>query len=333
MSRGRWEGSLTEASNGKWRAQISVGGVRRSQTCATRREALRWLAQMRAEAERGSRPERITFNEAADRYEEHLRLRAAPSTIASARVCLRCWRQSIGQMPAHRITSARLNSVLAELQQAGYAAETITLRRRVASTVFQRLVEDGQLGRNPMRQTSRPRQQQRDYHGLDTRAHAAVDAARSSRYWYAFALLLATGMRVGELLGLRWSDIEGQQIRIERARTGSLKSASSRRIVTIGASLSRHIESMRGNSDKPVVSACYTTLYYDWNRYSGGLRIHDLRHAHASELIAAGVPVTAVSRRLGHATVSITLNIYAHVIDRADERVAEAVEEISRRIG
>jgi integrase len=59
-----------------------------------------------------------------------------------------------------------------------------------------------------------------------------------------------------------------------------------------------------------------------------GVRFHDLRHAHATQLLAAGVPVRTVSGRLGHATAMTTLNVYAHVLEESDERAASVIGEI-----
>jgi integrase len=62
-----------------------------------------------------------------------------------------------------------------------------------------------------------------------------------------------------------------------------------------------------------------------------GVRLHDLRHAHAAQLLAAGVPVRTVSGRLGHANAMTTLNVYAHVLEESDERAAQVIGEILDR--
>jgi integrase len=59
-----------------------------------------------------------------------------------------------------------------------------------------------------------------------------------------------------------------------------------------------------------------------------GVRLHDLRHAHATQLLAAGVPVRTVSGRLGHANAMTTLNVYAHALEESDERAAQVIGEI-----
>ena len=59
-----------------------------------------------------------------------------------------------------------------------------------------------------------------------------------------------------------------------------------------------------------------------------GVRLHDLRHAHATQLLAAGVPVRTVSGRLGHASAMTTMDVYAHFLEESDERAASVIGDI-----
>src|SRR5262249_12511806 len=67
-----------------------------------------------------------------------------------------------------------------------------------------------------------------------------------------------------------------------------------------------------------------------WERAMCGCTLHALRHTHASTLIAAGVDILTVSRRLGHASPSITLDVYGHLIHGADDRAAKVMEAAFR---
>jgi integrase len=60
--------------------------------------------------------------------------------------------------------------------------------------------------------------------------------------------------------------------------------------------------------------------------------LHALRHTHASALIAAGIDVLAISRRLGHASAALTLNVYGHLFGNVDDRVDGAVEALFERM-
>jgi integrase len=79
------------------------------------------------------------------------------------------------------------------------------------------------------------------------------------------------------------------------------------------------------------------TLSKEWLRATKAaagraINVHSLRHLHASNLIAAGVDVLAISRRLGHASPTITLGVYGHLYPNADDRAAQAVEALFARI-
>jgi integrase len=69
------------------------------------------------------------------------------------------------------------------------------------------------------------------------------------------------------------------------------------------------------------------TLSRDWWRLGTGVELHSLRHWHASALIASGMDVVAVSKRLGHSSPTITLSVYAHLFHSNDRRAAEAIEK------
>lgn len=188
-----------------------------------------------------------------------------------------------------------------------------------------------------------------------------LDAARASRLHPLFVLAVATGMRQGELLALTWGDIDFEKgtLDVRRAltqRKGELvtkepKSRSSRRTITLPRFAHVALQDLRadtlrhGRISAPVFCT-RTGGYLDkknvWRSFkvivkavnakaekaSGadkipdGLRFHDLRHTHATGLIAGGASIKAVSRRLGHADVAITLRVYAHCLPDDDEKLA-----------
>lgn len=337
--RGKWEGTYKELPGGRYRVQISINGTRVSHTAPTRRAATQWVNEMRRQAENGLQPDRVRVSDALDQYMQHLRMAGSASTIERAAAICRTYSNLLGNMQVVKVTPARLNKVFADRLERGYAPGTIAYERRILRAAIQRLVRVGTLARNPVSYSTNPRSEPRDYTAVDVRAHAAVNRMRNQPLWIAYALLLATGLRVGELLGLTWADVSicadgSAALRVERSDRGQLKTATSRRTVTVGASLAAILQASCGYPDQRVISCSRTQLGKVWRQHADpdGLRLHDLRHAHASELLAAGVPITAVSRRLGHASVNITLGIYAHLVDTLDSRVAEVVSDISRRL-
>src|SRR5262245_25227062 len=181
------------------------------------------------------------------------------------------------------------------------------------------------------------------------------------------SFLLATGCRRGEALALRWKDIDLDKgmVRIERSleqtrsgvRVKSPKTAYSRRSIAIPPWLVAELKAHRGRQleqqlalglgkapddglvfarwdGSPHVPLWATQKFTRTMRALGiaGITLHALRHTHASSLIASGIDVLTISRRLGHATPSITLGVYGHLFANTDARAAEVTEALSAKI-
>jgi integrase len=174
------------------------------------------------------------------------------------------------------------------------------------------------------------------------------------------SFLLGTGARRGEALALRWKDVDLQKnmVRIERSleqTKGSLrfkqpKTKHGRRNISISPWLAAELKSHRARQDERRLALGAgrapddSTVFARWNgeprspsRLSqdfaaamDALKIdctlHGLRHTHVSQLIAAGLDVLTISRRIGHASPAITLNVYSHMFSNTDTRAAEIME-------
>ena len=150
-------------------------------------------------------------------------------------------------------------------------------------------------------------------------------------------LLLLTGCRKNEIVRLRWSEVDGDRLALADTKTGPRK-------VSLGSGARRILESQpRGESpfvfpsplDPSRPRCSELRLWYRVRKEAGieDVRLHDLRHTHASQAVMNGVPVPVVSRLLGHSNVKMTLR-YAHLGDRDIEAAAERVgQEIAAKIG
>ncbi len=174
-----------------------------------------------------------------------------------------------------------------------------------------------------------------------------------------FEVLAACGLRRGEALALAWADIDFERATLVIRRQllnawtngapvfGEPKTATGRRIVeldsrTLGSLLARrlHQDGERlawgtAYEDYGLVFAQENGRPYDPSRVtklfgqlvqSAGLRrirLHDLRHGSASLMLAAGVPVEVASKRLGHSSISITMDTYSHLLEGVGRRAAE----------
>ena len=164
-------------------------------------------------------------------------------------------------------------------------------------------------------------------------------------YQTLFILLYYTGMRKGEARALTWADINGNEININKTATNKVldapyaitapKTKGSYRKIKVPMWVADRINKLdhRGtyifslDGENPISERPIENRWRDAIKESGlpQIRIHDLRHSHASYLISKGIPITAVSRRLGHDNVTVTLNTYAHMLPSDDEAVLKVL--------
>ena len=164
------------------------------------------------------------------------------------------------------------------------------------------------------------------------RLHAALDAheGRGSGRQQAeiIRLLLLTGCRKGEIVHLRWSEVDGDALRLTDSKTGPRTVLLSAHAQAILARQPRtHSPYVFPVApDAPQARSSELSLWDKVRRKAGieDVRLHDLRHTFASHAVMNGVPLPVVSRLLGHAQERMTLR-YAHVGDREIEAAAERV--------
>lgn len=165
----------------------------------------------------------------------------------------------------------------------------------------------------------------------------------------AVLLALETGLRRGELAGLRWKDIQGPTVHVRhnavivdrKITLQAPKSTASKRVVTVSPTLVEILNEHRGEDDAFVLGGQRTPLHPETvsrmlakaMRAIGAVNLtaHDFRHAHATHLLRKGVPVSAVARRLGHAKPTTTMSIYAHALKEDEDHIVEAIDNIFER--
>jgi integrase len=276
----------------------------------------------------------------------------------------------LGAMSVQKVKPVHLNALYSKLLQSGsidggpLAALTVGHVHRLLRRVFGHAVQWGVIVNNPAASVSPPRVSQTEIETIrEDEIKLVLDRLRSRNpvLYTIAAVALATGARRGELLASRWKDVDldGGKLRIERSleqtRAGlafkSPKTKHGRRIITIPPAtvtdLRAHWKAMQeqrlalGLGRSAQGDLVFTTLdglplkpnslSSQWLRASG-IHLHALRHTHASSLIAAGVDVLTISRRLGHADAKTTLNVYGHLYGNADDNVARVVEQMFARI-
>ncbi|MDP8954159.1 MAG: site-specific integrase, partial [Actinomycetota bacterium] len=178
----------------------------------------------------------------------------------------------------------------------------------------------------------------------------------------AYVLAATTGMRRGEILGLRWVDLDLAHRRLAVTHTiltvgykvmpGTPKTGRSRRSIALDSETTAalHHHQRRQLTEKVAIGNGYEDHGLVFARESGEpvhpdsfsqtfertvrrlglpkIRLHDLRHTHASLGLAAGVPVKLMSERLGHATAAFTQDVYMHAIPALEEAAANQIAEL-----
>lgn len=148
------------------------------------------------------------------------------------------------------------------------------------------------------------------------------------------------GLRRGEVVGIRWDEVDGSTVALPRTKTGKVRHVSlPTEVVTaidevrkrqrstclaLGVPRPPTVFSMRSDPSAPSNPNAFSFRWADCQRALDlTWRFHDLRHFHATQLIAAGVDVRTVAHRLGHTTPTLTLNTYAHLVSAADRAAAD----------
>jgi integrase len=272
-------------------------------------------------------------------------------------------------VPLQRLTAADLDAFYGKLVNAGRKkGGGLGLRtvRHVHVTIGKALADAERqdlIARNPARRATPPSAtaarspEAKTWTPEELRAY--LDSVAGHHHAALFRLAAMTGLRRGELCGLRWTDVDLDSASLVVRHTittvshelveGDVKTARSRRAVELDAAtvavlrahrtcqLEQRLLVGRGYRDNNLVFA--SPSGEPWNPDSVGqafaravartdlprIRLHDLRHTHATHLLAAGVNARIVSERLGHSTVAFTLGVYGHVMPGQQADAAAAV--------
>jgi integrase len=261
-----------------------------------------------------------------------------------------------------KLTAVHIEAFEAQLQQDGYVkgrkagqgltAQTVLHVHCTLSQALAHAVNTGVLFKNPAEQVKPPRPPRREIAILSKPEIATLlHAAEGTPLYLPVLVTVSTGIRRGELLGLRWSDIDLKAARLtvnqslERLAGKTTfkppKTAGSRRTITLPALTVEALREHRAAKPRIGVGELVfshggipwdpdsLTKAFDRLIVESGVRritFHGLRHTHISHQLMDGVHVKVVSERAGHANVSITLAVYAAFVPTLQEDAAAGVD-------
>jgi integrase len=270
---------------------------------------------------------------------------------------------ALGHIKLKDLTPANMRWFYRERLHSGLAPATVHKLHVVLHKALKAAVADGLVPRNAAAGLKLPRIIREEIDPLNPEeARRLLKAACGDRLEALYVLAINTGMRQGELLALKWGDVDLEHgaLRVRRtlSRTdkayvlGEPKSKKSRRTIRLTAGA---VEALRGHLSRQIeemerIGSLYETgglvfatttgtvinpsnlrnrSFKPLLKHAGlhPIRFHDLRHTCATLLLSKDVNPKVVSEMLGHASVSITLDIYSHLLPDMQEKAAKALEE------
>lgn len=364
--RGKNEGSLLQRPNGTWREQININGKRVSKGFKQKTDAQKWLRDFQINIDHGLdyQAGKITLVEYLEKWIDN----HAPTVRLTTE---HQYRQNIRKHIIPNLGNIQLNLRLAQIErfyaeliQSGGGVRTVRITHNILHKSLAKAVRYGIISQNPSYEASLPRYKRGEMQVLDeSQISRFLIAAQDSPYLALYYLPITTGMRQGELFGLKWCDLHWDtgKLHIQRQvqsingkgwKFVEPKTQSGRSTIKLGEGsiriLQHHLEHQKlrklivGDRWKEydlifpssVGTPCNpSNLRVDFlkNLEKSGLpkiRFHDLRHTAASLLLNNGIPVIVVSKILGHSKPSVTLDVYGHLYHEMQDEAAATLDKL-----
>ncbi len=363
---------MSRLPSGSWRGQVALPGPGRERRSFTSRDKDKvefWLREQRRALRAGDDPTSVNLRVDGflDDWLAEVGQAVRPTTLRGYRGHVDLWIvPAIGAIPIMDLTPRHVRLVRDRVLEAGRSPRTSGAVLRTLRQALAHAVRDGILPRNIAEGVRPPRQIQHKVTATSPdEAQAIIAAFEDHPLGPLVTVAIGTGLRLGELLGLQWTDVVGSQIRItgtmrpvpradgtgyrlERQPTG--KTARSLRTLEPPTIVMRALDDQRRRQAEQGLISPFVfstrgrrqnagqgvpldpknvTLAFQSQLARAGLprmRFHDLRHATATLMLAAGVPLRVIQETLGHTNITTTAAVYAHVLPSLQRDAAERLE-------
>jgi len=338
----------------------------------TKSQAAKKLTELLRQLDTGRyvEPSKESLAEYINRWLDQVRLTVKPRTHEyyahwCGRIC-----EHIGHIPLDKLTGLQIQEGYNKLLKEGLSPNSVRGVHRSLRRALNQAVEWGVLLHNPALAAQPPKRQKVSFNTLTAeqvgQLLAAARVADKRSHLYALYLTaITTGMREGELLGLRWQDIDLDRQIITINQTcikggtkpifGEPKTDAGGRTVTIPASVVAAIKEHRRwqRAHRIALGPAYRDYDLVWPTGWGtprtarrlirnfklllqkaglpDIRFHDLRHTHATLLLESGTHPKIVQERLGHSSIAVTMNLYTHVMPHLQRQTADDFEKMLQK--
>ena len=285
-------------------------------------------------------------------------------TVQGYKQSINCYTATIASITLQKLDATHIQPIYAGMIKRGLSNRTADALHKALSIALNTAIKQGILKRNPLDNVIAPKVAKKEVEVWDADMRAkAMTVLKESQYGDFYQLGLMTGMRRGELAGLKWANVNLANRQLQVVNTlqritglgllnGQPKTERSRRSIALsddtvallheirGKQITQQLEVVDAWTDSGYVFTSADGMPVDPNLAtrafkkvltSAGLpklTIHGLRHTHATILLEQGVNPKVVSERLGHASVATTMDIYSHVLPDMQEKAAQAIDTV-----
>jgi integrase len=382
----RHTGHIRQRSPGSYELRYSLGtdpatGKRKTITTTvrgTRKEAVRELRRLQHTIDTGEHvdPSRMTVRDWLKTWLTAVRAEVSPKTHERYSELIQHFlAPALGNVPVQKLAPSHIQAAYNELatgkrrdgRPGGLSPRTRRQIHAVLCSALTRAVEQQLITHNPAEAFRRrlPKVERREMTTLTTEeCGRLLEAVRHQRLYWPVLLALASGMRRGEILALRWRnvDLDSGTVRVveslEQTREGlrfKPPKTDRSRVVALPAAVTEELRRLKreqaeellrlgvrqtgstlvcGRADsEPLQPRSLTHVFaVSMQRLKNfpQIRFHDLRHTHATQLLSAGIHPKIAQERLGHSTITTTFDLYSHVTATMQEEAATKLDSVFR---
>jgi len=367
---------LIDKGNDKWMVRVYLGRDENgktkfhNKTIKGKREAQAYLAKMTTQKNEGTIADSggLTLSEHMEAWlETVVKNRVSEKTYLDYKDRTKLYiTPEIGNIRLEKLKPEEIQKLYNDMLERNLSPRTVRYTHTILRNCLQQAVKWNKIYRNPANLVDLPKQKKKEMTALTPeQADKFMKATVESQHKAFFSLLIASGMRPGEALGLKWSDIDfdNRRVTVNRSLTRVIgkgwslqepKTPRSRRTIPLPKSVIEDLREQKAKQNEIILEAKegeYTKQGFVFANKEGNpldernihrrhfkailkkaklpdIRLYDLRHTCATLLLSAGENPKVVSERLGHASINLTLDTYSHVLPDMQQSATDKLEGI-----